>query len=532
MVYIFSQEIFTYLLKLPKIIGFIFKIIIYTGFWLFVLLGVALDWIITKLLPISVTRSDFYETTLLVIAAIPMLFIFVQNIIRTITRNSSFSLLAAVTGSNKTRKEKRAVAPKAAKELLSPKPEGFIFGKQARNYAVKPTTRDGHILVIGGAGSGKSSCIAIPSLLAWNERVFAIDIKGELAAKTQNKRPNAKVFNPLDHSAFGYNPFYILRNSPNVIQDVREIALSIIPLPPNTKDPFWIESAQNLFTGALLYYYNRGYSFIQAIQEIQSLTDEDLVNEIYENDKDARLFVSKLINLDAKTLGGISTSMANQIMIFATDSDIKAALNKSNIVTPEDLENGLDVFISMPEHKLEQWKNLLSLIVNQFLKHFERRPDNEATPVLFLLDEFARLGKIESVVNGLATLRSKKITITILTQSLAQLDVIYGKEQRQVIADNCQFKAILNATDADTQEYFSKLVGTYDKTKKTDSANFEQFSGVGKGTGVSKTTEEKRKIKPEDFATLTDIVLLTPVGFSRVDKTPYYEDKIFKQLAN
>ena len=51
----------------------------------------------------------------------------------------------------------------------------------------------------------------------------------------------------------------------------------------------------------------------------------------------------------------------------------------------------------------------------------------------------------------------------ILTQSLAQLDLIYGRESRQVIADNCSYKAILKATDADTQEYFSKLVGTYDK---------------------------------------------------------------------
>jgi type IV secretion system protein VirD4 len=114
-----------------------------------------------------------------------------------------------------------------------------------------------------------------------------------------------------------------------------------------------------------------------------------------------------------------------------------------------------------------------------------------------------------------------------LTQSLAQLDVIYGKEQRQVIADNCQYKAILNATDADTQDYFSRLVGTFDKAKHSTNANFGQYTGLGKGTGTSETTEEKRIIKPEEFSTLKDLVLLTPYGFTRIDKTPYYSTVAF-----
>src|SRR5690606_32187010 len=187
--------------------------------------------------------------------------------------------------------------------------------------------------------------------------------------------------------------------------------------------------------------------------------------------------------------------LSNNIMVFATDPQLKKALSNPKAINPTLLERGEDVFLQIPEHKLEQWRGLLSLIVQQFLKHFERRPDGTATPVLFLLDEFARLGKIEVISNGLATLRSKKVHICILTQSLAQIDAIYGKVQRQVIADNCSYKAILRATDAETQEYFSKLVGTYDKQKVTQSANYEQYTKLGKGTSKSITTEEKRIIK-------------------------------------
>lgn len=113
---------------------------------------------------------------------------------------------------------------------------------------------------------------------------------------------------------------------------------------------------------------------------------------------------------------------------------------------------------------------------------------------------------------------------------MAQLDLIYSKSARQVIADNCTYKAILSATDGETQDYLSRLVGTYEKTKASTSANFEQMTGMGTGTGTSQTTEEKRIIKPEEFATLSDIVLLSPLGFFRVDKAPYYADSAYKAI--
>ena len=52
---------------------------------------------------------------------------------------------------------------------------GFFFGKLGEDYILKPENMDGHILVVGGSGSGKSSCIVIPSLMTWRERVFTME---------------------------------------------------------------------------------------------------------------------------------------------------------------------------------------------------------------------------------------------------------------------------------------------------------------------------------------------------------------------
>lgn len=148
------------------------------------------------------------------------------------------------------------------------------------------------------------------------------------------------------------------------------------------------------------------------------------------------------------------------------------------------------------------------------------------TPILFLIDEFPRLGKIEAISNGLATLRSKKIHISLIVQSKSQLNAIYGKDVAEVIADNCSYKAILKASEPTTQEWCSKLVGTYDKKKVSSNYNAD-IMGVGKGQGTSSSTEEKRIIKPEEFAYLQDVVCVFPNGYKRLQKANYYEDSTF-----
>jgi type IV secretion system protein VirD4 len=413
-------------------------------------------------------------------------------------------------------------------KLLRHKPQGFIFGKKGFFYVGKDENDDGHVLVLGGSGSGKTTSIAIPSLISWRARAFVVDIKGELYQKTRQQRPSILAFNPLDKTSCGYNPYYLLRGSRNLAGDARQIALSLIVKSPDVREPFWTDGAQNLFTGAILHYYLLGYTFIKTIETIQDTSPQDLVKAIHSGKStEARRFVGPFVALDIKTLYGVYAELCNRIMIFATDPVLRKCLSKERFIKPTDLEYGYDVYLLLPEDKLEQWQGLVTLIVNQFLKHFERRGEDANVPILFLLDEFPRLGKVEAV-KGLATLRSKSVHICLIVQSLAQLDVIYGAGYRQVIADNCGFKAILNATDATTQEYFSRLVGTQRKAKTTTSTSFKEDTEKIQSTSISETTEEKRLIKPEEFATLQDIVLLTPYGYSRIKKTSCYRTRAFK----
>ena len=400
---------------------------------------------------------------------------------------------------------------------------GFVFGRGTDGYfAIKPETQDGHIMVVGGVGTGKSTCIVMPTLRVWQARVFAIDIKGELSNYAKKYRFNIKVFSPQDRNAYGYDPYAFLKGCNNIAQEMRAIVQCLIPLTPEIKDPFWIESAQDFLTGAMLYYYDLGHSFVDTLMQIQLSGAENLIEAIFNSDNNkARLYISSFVNMAEKTLSSVFATVSRAITPLVTDDDVVSALSRSNTIEPVDLEYGYDVFLNVPEHLLRQWKNLLGLMVNQFLMFFERRNEShDMPPILFLLDEFPRLGKIPFIMDGLATLRSKKVSICLILQSLAQLDVIYGKDERRIISDTCAYKAILSATDPDTQDYFSKLVGTYEKRKQTTTSAFINPMGNSK----SITTEEKPIIKPADFATLRDVVLLHPFekGFTRVEKVPWW----------
>ena len=417
----------------------------------------------------------------IIICPIIVGYVVLQRVVRSIKKDPSFSFLKLIF---KTKEKKGfeaklggdIVALKTAKDL-----SGVVFGKQGGKYVTMPETTDGHILIVGGARSGKTAAVAIPTLMSWKERVFAIDIEGELYAKTKKARGEAqiKVFNPTDSSA------------------ADQLAMSIVPLPADVKDPFWIKGAQNMLTGFLIYFQGLGESFSSTMKYIKSIPTKELIEQIVaDTNEKAKMEIMQFCGMDDKTLSGVYAELSNHITVFATSDDLQRALSgKGSCITPADLESGYDIYCCIPKYKLDEWKALLGMMCNQFLKSFERRAEGNTTPILFLIDEVPRLEKIEAISNGLATLHSKKIHISLIVQSKSQLNAIYGKDVAEVIADNCSYKVILKASEPTTQEWCSKLVGTY--------------------------------VKPEEFAYLQDVVCVFPNGYKRLQKANYYEDSTF-----
>lgn len=63
----------------------------------------------------------------------------------------------------------------------------------------------------------------------------------------------------------------------------------------------------------------------------------------------------------------------------------------------------------------------------------------------------------------------------------------------------------------------------------------ECWSGDGKDRKVSVSYEEKDIVEPKDLMILAkskEVIIISPWGYNRVKKVPYYEDRIIKKKAD
>lgn len=407
------------------------------------------------------------------------------------------------------------------------------FGKNS--YIGVPQGIDGNIAIIGGNGSGKSFGIAKSTLRTWQGAIFATDIKGELSQCYRHlyqfglvERPFI-VFDPMDKDTPSYDPilFLIQDDEDNLVSNIEEIALAIIPKRPEDKNPFWEDSERGILAAALLHYFNLGLSFSEILSKI---VEEPLLvlSQKLEKSDDIRvkMLLGQTSGIKDETLAAIDRGLRNKLSLFVVDPRIAHALRGKREGARSfhwnDLEN-YNIFLLIPEDKIEHWGGVIRLMCTQLIRYLERRPDKYSIKgarniqTLLLLDEFARFGKLEVIAGAMATPRSKSVNICLIIQSVAQLDKNYGEYDRRIIFDNCQFQAILRSNDADTQRYLAEIIGSCIRHQHSIS---EQLNESMNTTGYSRQINEAREwnVFPHELSMLDDIVLLSPYGFYQVDK--------------
>ena len=435
---------------------------------------------------------------------------------------------------------------------------GVFFGLDRDHgyYVGKSSTMDGHICVIGESGRGKTESIVKPTILTYqNGSTIVFDFKDNLhkhwisTARSLGKR--SVVFwpdGPVGCSCH-YDPLEPMRrnNSANIVAATTDLAYALIPLPDGTKEPIWIETAQNYLIGVIIYNYFLDMNFPEIMMLILNTPVTEMIKNIMQDDVEeatlAKIFINKLTDVDPKIVSNIGMEL-NRLAFFVADQnlmDLLTPTENDDLLDWEAISKSvepIDVFISVPESKLDYYKPILRLMANQLIRTLEQRPQRtfssgtELPPILVLMDEFSRLGKFPAITSGLMTLRSAGVTFAIFIQSIASLDEIYGHTTARVILDNCSYKVILGASDVESQQYLSNLVGSVATPQGSISESYNMFTNqvIGYSRNIGVTLEPV--IYPQEFSSMTDVVVVSPDGYFRIDKIPYYSHKeLFTQLA-
>ena len=406
--------------------------------------------------------------------------------------------------------------PFAKKNLVYRHPaqaKGILFGKKFGLLAYSPEQDEGHILVLGPSGTGKTSALLIPTLRSWQGTALVVDISGDISANVNT--PNKIVFDPTSENCIPYDVFASINEvTDDTERQERLEQLAYLLLPDKANDSeagiFFCKNGRKMITAALICYYGMGWGFVEICEFFLGHDWRSLLNDIAKQQNPiANMFISSFAGASEQNTAGCKQAADDALKLFATNEKIKNALRKSasyeQSISPATLETS-SIYIYIPDEKLKIYGDLLRIITAQSMEYFSSRPPENKQAILFCLDEFASFGKLQ-IVESLRKLRKRRIRILVLTQSLADLDMIYGKDERIAMLGNFKFTVILGCKDTETQEYFSKMIGEKRSLLATD-------------------PNQKRQpiIKPADLAHLEqDLFVICDDGAIRLRKNFYFK---------
>ena len=417
---------------------------------------------------------------------------------------------------------------KAIKLGSQEKAKGLIFGKNNLNQVVySPTNDEGHCFTLGGSGTGKTVWL-INTLRNWSGTSFVVDISGDISSNVACDKK--LVYNPLENHSTAYNIFGAIdkqKTRADQDQALEQLAFQLMPEQPNMSDSgrFFLTEGRKILTASLIAFYHQGADFVAICDRLIASSWLVVFNQIRATkDEKAIKYISSFDGANEQNTAGCFQACIGAIHLFGTNETVAQTIRRPAeneiAITPETL-NEYNVYVLIPDEKLETLAPLLHIITAQMLEFLSARNNNESNTILLCLDEFASLGKLE-ILPALRKLRKKKVRIVVLTQSLADLDLMYSKNERIAMLNNFKYKVVMSASDVDTQEYFSKLAGTHQSRKETVNKN----GSYGATNSTSITYIDEPNIKPQEFAKLNNrLVLLCNGDYFKLKKIFYYKKK-------
>lgn len=120
------------------------------------------------------------------------------------------------------------------------------------------------------------------------------------------------------------------------------------------------------------------------------------------------------------------------------------------------------------------------------------------TPVHFIFDEFANIGTIPQIEETIAVTRSRNIGITIILQSMSQLESKYDKKA-QTIVDCCDSTLFLGGKSNSTNKEIAEMIGKQTINQMT----------YGESAGQSSSASKNLQIQGRDLIDAAEIAKMS-----------------------
>lgn len=393
----------------------------------------------------------------------------------------------------------------------------------------KKHRRNLNTLVIGGSGAGKTRFYAKPNILQCNTSFVCLDPKGELLRDTGNLLEKEgyviRVIDLIDMSkSHGYNPFAYIQDDKDVLKLITNLIRNTTPKGAQSNDPFWEKSETALLEALCLYLINEAPEEEQNFSMVMEMIvaaepkedDEDYISPLdqlfieLEKDKPESLALKqyKIYKQAAgKTAKSILISVGVRLAAFNLESI--ASLTHYNELELEKMgERKTALFAVIPDND-STFNFLIGMLYTQLFQMLYYSADiihhgELPIPVHFMMDEFANVALPDEFDKLLATMRSRRIFVSIIIQNLAQIKALY-KDAWESIVGNCDELYYLGGNEQSTHKFMSEYLGketldtnTYGKSSGRNgnySTNYQQ-------AGRELLTADEVRLLDNDYALL------------------------------
>jgi type IV secretion system protein VirD4 len=397
---------------------------------------------------------------------------------------------------------------------------GLLLGRRGRRLLRFGS--EGHVLTVAPTRSGKGVSAVIPNLLDHPGSVLVTDPKGEnyaVTARWRNRRGQQIVpfdpFGVVKGEKARYNPLALIdADSAEAVDDARLLAdMLVLPAAREGEQAFWNEEARALLTGLILHVAadkersRRTLSHMRTLLTLPPDRFSSLLADMQGSNAAgglvARAAARLLQKVDKERSGVISTAQSHTH--FLDSPRMTAVLGDSTVDFSDLKRERVSVYLILPTDRIDAYARWLRLMIACALLAMARTPGQPSERVLFLLDEFAHLGRMQPVQRDVGLAGGFGVTFWLIVQDLSQLRHAYGDTWRTFLA-NVDVLQAFGINDWDTADYLSRMTG--EATIHVDSE--QQSRGLSRGpyahrqVGAGRTRSEqgRRLLLPDEVRRL------------------------------
>jgi hypothetical protein len=347
-----------------------------------------------------------------------------------------------------------------------------------------------HFLVVGSTGSGKSVAITrlLDAIEARGDLALVVDSGGEFASRYY-KEGRDHIINPYDDRCAPWSPTAELAGPGHA----EALAKSMVPDGVG-EDAIWSSFAQTFMTAIL----NRLLAECRlSIKDLLYYAQVAPIEEL-------KVFLAgtpAVAPLDSeRTFASIRTYATNCLAAYAYLQDHPSPFSVSKFIQRE--KPGF-LFLTYREDQLDSLRNLIACALDVASRTVLSLKKNEERRVWLIIDEFASIGRVQSIEAFATKARKNGGCLLVSLQSVSQLQKTYGDKGAQTIFSCLSSWLVLRSSDPETAEYISTYIGDAELSRMTKG---ESSSDSGGGSSLNEQIQTQRAVMPVELQKLKNRV--------------------------